>query len=735
MSNNLENERSVTTGKMYPIDLAPQKITIVKSMTNSEVKMAHLISGQPKTTSSTGSMGLMRTAAQIISPGVPSQPQIIVSGSPILQGTQIVSQGSQLIGQNSQIISQSQLIPSGQILSPGTQIISQGTQLSAQASNNNTVSSSVQSSNVSTGNGTQLLNVGSLVSGAANLVVSSSVRTLPPSVRVLPPIPQHNTRPVLSNMNVNNSAGVLVNKGVTSHVPRGLAAGASLAVRPVTNPQPAASQGGAWSNGSRGGRGRALVYGCRARSPAPRTAAPAPPAAAPPASSPLAPHAPHAPHAPLVSLPTTSVLTSSGVISSTVRGAGPRTPTPAPPAPPAAPAAPPAPAAAPRPLPLLQRNYQPAKVVGVPSVGVRGVGNSAPPQLYYEVPRPSPHHQQQQQSQQQLQTTLQQQLPHQVPRPLTPYAHVQPAQVSVVNTQSLSETRQTSASVQNSNVLPRPSILRKRDTDGSPTKNLSHSNTNSVTTIVSASNIGNMSSVTLGQVYSEGSGWEDVPTGTGSGSTTISAPSSPAPDLDPDPAPEQDLSPRKKPRKQILSNEVRQCDFPAEDTPPSPPPAVSVTPFPKRPSLSSSYVCEWRGTERHFARPADVRRREPRARDIVAIASQRHVLTSAEGWKVHHLTAQMDDLVSLEADVGQQLMGVLRALETASPRANTHLKSLQHTLLELIKGNIQRSKIVCEGIQEAREDILRVFKHRNFVSDILTRQADKRCFRKHRSQS
>lgn len=81
MSNNLENDRSVTTGKMYPIDLAPQKITIVKGISNNEVKMAHLIPGQPKTTSNsqiithggTGSMGLMRTAAQIISPGVASQ--------------------------------------------------------------------------------------------------------------------------------------------------------------------------------------------------------------------------------------------------------------------------------------------------------------------------------------------------------------------------------------------------------------------------------------------------------------------------------------------------------------------------------------------------------------------------------------------------------------------------------------------------------------------------------------
>nr|XP_032523192.1 BRD4-interacting chromatin-remodeling complex-associated protein isoform X2 [Danaus plexippus plexippus] len=603
MSGHLENDRSVTTGKMYPIDLAPQKITIVKSMSNAEVKMAHLIPVQTKTTSSnqiishgnTGSMGLMRTGTQIISPGVTSQPQMIVSGSPILQSTQIVSQGSQLLGPNAQM-SQPQLIPGGQILSPGTQIISQGTQLSAQVS-------------------------------------------------------------ILSSVNVSSASGVLVSKGVTSHVPRGLAAGASLAVRPVTNTQPANTQG--WSSSR--GRGRALVYGCRARSPAPRAPAPS-----------------------CTTIPTTTVLTSTGVISSTVRQA-PRAPVPTTP-----------PATSARPLPLLQRNYQPTKVVGVASVGMRGVANSAPSQLYYEVPRP--------QQSQPLQVPLQPQLT----RSLTPYAHAQ-GLVSIVNA-SQSDVRQLSSSIQNS--APRPSILRKRDIDGSPTKS---------------------------SIYSEGTGWEDVPSGSGSGSTTISAASSPrdldlepGPEPEPVPEPDHDLSPRKKPRKQILSNEVRQCEFPAEDTPPSPPPAAPAPPLPKRPSLSSSYVCGWRSTALHFTRPSDVRRREPRARDIVSIAAQRHVLTSAEGWKVHHLTAQMDDLVSLEADVGEQLAGVLGAV---AARDRGPLHALQHTLLELVKGNIQRSKIVCEGIQEAREDILRVFKHRNFVSDILTRQADKRCFRKHRSQS
>ncbi|XP_063894024.1 BRD4-interacting chromatin-remodeling complex-associated protein isoform X2 [Helicoverpa armigera] len=650
MSSNLDNDRSLTN-KMHPIDLAPQKITIVKSVTNSEMKMAHLIPGQAKTTGSSQIIahaspgtGLMRPGlAQIISSNVASQPQMIISGSPILQGAQIVSQGSQLINQNTQIMSQSQLIsPSGPIISPGTQIISQGTQLSAQvSSSNNAGSTNVQANVTSTVSGTQVLNVGGqLVSGSGNLVVNSSVRTLPPTVRVLPPLPHHNNRPaVLSSVNVSSTSGVLVSKsvgvGVTSHVshvPRGLAAGASLAVRPVT-----------------------------------------------PASN-------------------SQAASASGVISGAGRAIPPRAPTPTPVA------------TAPRPLPLLQRNYQPAKVVGVASVGVRGVvGNSAPTQLYYEVPRgshaslaaPPPAHPAH--------------APHQpVPRALAPYLH-QPAQsqtqVTVVNAVSASpESRVPVSSVPTQAVLPRPSILRKRDLDGSPSKSVGYGR----------------------------SGWEDVPVGAGgpaSGSTTISASSSPAPDTEPDPPrPDPDLSPRKKPRKQILSNEVRQCDYQGEEPPPTPPP-VTFNPPPKRPLLSSSYVCGWRSTALHFTRPSDVRRREPRSRDIVAIASQKHVLTSAEGWKVHHLTAQMDDLMSLESDVGEQLAGLLRALETASGRALSALQPHSHTLLELLKGNIQRSKIVCEGIQEAREDILRVFTHRNFVSDILTRQADKRCFRKHRSQS
>lgn len=81
MSNNLENERNVpaNSNKMYPMDLAPQKITIVKGVSNAEMKMAHAGPGQQKTTSTTqivghpGPISLMRPSAQIIASSVTSQ--------------------------------------------------------------------------------------------------------------------------------------------------------------------------------------------------------------------------------------------------------------------------------------------------------------------------------------------------------------------------------------------------------------------------------------------------------------------------------------------------------------------------------------------------------------------------------------------------------------------------------------------------------------------------------------
>lgn len=46
------------------------------------------------------------------------------------------------------------------------------------------------------------------------------------------------------------------------------------------------------------------------------------------------------------------------------------------------------------------------------------------------------------------------------------------------------------------------------------------------------------------------------------------------------------------------------------------------------------------------------------------------------------------------------------------------------------QGNMQRSKIVADSIQEARTQILKVFDHKMPVSDIIHRCASKRNFKK-----
>lgn len=87
MSNNLENDRSNSGSKMYPIDLAPQKITIVKTVPNSEVKMTHLNPGQPKPAAAGQIIthtSLMRPSTQIISSNVTSQVQVCIYSKLVL---------------------------------------------------------------------------------------------------------------------------------------------------------------------------------------------------------------------------------------------------------------------------------------------------------------------------------------------------------------------------------------------------------------------------------------------------------------------------------------------------------------------------------------------------------------------------------------------------------------------------------------------------------------------------
>lgn len=67
----------------------------------------------------------------------------------------------------------------------------------------------------------------------------------------------------------------------------------------------------------------------------------------------------------------------------------------------------------------------------------------------------------------------------------------------------------------------------------------------------------------------------------------------------------------------------------------------------RRPSVSllQTYRTCWKPRNNHFLRPTDVRPREDRRPTVAELSSQKSVVQRAQGWKLHHLSTQMEEMV------------------------------------------------------------------------------------------
>lgn len=147
---------------------------------------------------------------------------------------------------------------------------------------------------------------------------------------------------------------------------------------------------------------------------------------------------------------------------------------------------------------------------------------------------------------------------------------------------------------------------------------------------------------------------------------------------------------------------------------------------PRNVSLLESYKQSWKAANNHFQRYTDVKQREERRASMVDIANQSHVLQKVNGWKIYHLSAQIEDLCELESQAYDKLDQMLKTME-ATPKPSAEIERIN----ELLKGNMQRSKIIIDGINEARTQIMKIFDHKTHVSDIIQRCAStKRNFKK-----
>lgn len=66
---------------------------------------------------------------------------------------------------------------------------------------------------------------------------------------------------------------------------------------------------------------------------------------------------------------------------------------------------------------------------------------------------------------------------------------------------------------------------------------------------------------------------------------------------------------------------------------------------PPAPTLLQSYKQNWKPANNHFNRYSDVRPRDERRPTVIDLANQPDVLGRINGWKVHHLASQLEDMV------------------------------------------------------------------------------------------
>ncbi|KAL1437055.1 hypothetical protein MTO96_049060 [Rhipicephalus appendiculatus] len=211
-----------------------------------------------------------------------------------------------------------------------------------------------------------------------------------------------------------------------------------------------------------------------------------------------------------------------------------------------------------------------------------------------------------------------------------------------------------------------------------------------------------------------------------------------------------EASPRKKPRKQLLcatelldihstdgdddmekeSLENLKKEFSRGDD-------MKCVAFCKRPSMSllTSYSHNWKTRQNHFIRHSDVKPKDDKKQTVNDLANQKGVLQKANGWKVFHLTSQMEDVVDLEDTVHNKLSQLLNFIEDKPPAIrvkplNMDEERILNKINDLIKGNLQRSKIVQDQVTEAKQQVLKVLDHKPRIVEIIGKYVSKRPLKK-----
>jgi histone deacetylase complex subunit SAP130 len=151
-------------------------------------------------------------------------------------------------------------------------------------------------------------------------------------------------------------------------------------------------------------------------------------------------------------------------------------------------------------------------------------------------------------------------------------------------------------------------------------------------------------------------------------------------------------------------------------------------PILKKPNISllSFYHCNWKTRHNHFHSYSEVKVKEERRPTVTEMANQRGMHQRASGWRLYHLSSQLEDVMEDVMDVHSRLSKFQKSMIPTKRQKDNPFSDELRTINELFEGNLQRCKLVHDQTDEARESMMKVLEHKARAIDIISKHHKRR---------
>ncbi|XP_015785019.1 histone deacetylase complex subunit SAP130 [Tetranychus urticae] len=164
-----------------------------------------------------------------------------------------------------------------------------------------------------------------------------------------------------------------------------------------------------------------------------------------------------------------------------------------------------------------------------------------------------------------------------------------------------------------------------------------------------------------------------------------------------------------------------------------------------RPSILNSYNVPWKSLQYHFLRYSDVKQKPDKKTTLSELSNEG--LQRKNGWKVQHLVTHIEDADEEEAQLYSRLRTFSDCFDKSDQNLHTKINMLGQNffnsqrnfidshlqlfdkLTDLIRGNLQRSKLFQDQINEGKNLLIKLTnEHKERVGRLTKKCVNKRTF-------